>query len=98
MIKAEILVSAFKDDLGWDSLKRLFRKPYDFDAIKKHCQRFVYIHSNDDPYVPIKQAEFLAEETNGELIKFENQGHFNTELNPDYKQFPEILDIIKKIV
>ena len=98
VIKAEILVSAFKDDLGWDNLKGLFRKPYDFDAIKKHCQQFVYIHSNDDPYIPIKQAEFLAEETNGELIKFEDQGHFNTELGPGYKQFPEILDIIKKIV
>jgi uncharacterized protein len=97
VIKAEILVSAFKDDLGWETLEGLFGKPYDFDLIKNHCNQFIYIHSDDDPYVPIKQAEFLAEETNGKLIKFEGQGHFNTELSPDYKQFPELLNIIEEL-
>lgn len=98
VIKAAILVSAFKDDLGWETLKGLFKKPYDFDAIKKHCQQFIYIHSDNDPYVPINHAEFLVAETNGKLVEFEGQGHFNTKLSPDYKQFPEILDIIKDIV
>lgn len=97
-IKAAILVSAFRDDLNWDSLKGLFKEPYNFDTIKEHCQRFVFVHSDDDPYVPIEQAEFLAIETGGELLTFEGQGHFNTELSPDYKQFSKLLDIIKDII
>lgn len=98
VIKAEVLVSAFKDDLGWETLKDLFKKPYDFELIKNHCQQFIYIHSEDDPYVPIDQAEFLAGKTNGKLIQFEGQGHFNTELSPEYKQFPKLLEIIERVV
>jgi predicted alpha/beta hydrolase family esterase len=98
VIKAAILVSAFKDDLGWETLRGLFKEPYNFDAIKNHCQEFIYLHSDDDPYIPIDQAEFLADETNGKLIQFEGQGHFNTELSPKYKQFPELLRIIEDIV
>lgn len=98
VLKAEILVSAFKDDLGWDTLSELFPEPYDFDLIKDHCKRFTFIHSDDDPYVPIEQAEFLATQTEGELLEFEGQGHFNTEVSPDYKQFPELLDIIETIL
>jgi predicted alpha/beta hydrolase family esterase len=94
VLKAEILVSAFKDDLGWPSLKDLFSEPYDFDAIKAHCQHFTFVHSDDDPYVPVEHAEFLAEKTGGELLTFEGQGHFNTELSPQYKQFPEIFNVI----
>lgn len=97
-IKAEILVSTFKDDLGWDSLKGLFAEPLDFDAIKNHCPRFILVHSDDDPYVPTEQAEFVADNIDGELMILEGQGHFNTELSPDYKQFPELLDIIDDII
>ena len=95
-IKAEILVSAFKDSLGWDSLNGLFTEPYDFDEIKAHCQEFIFIHSDNDPYVPIEHAEFLATKTGGQLLRFEGQGHFNTELSPNYKQFPELLGIISR--
>lgn len=97
VIRAEILVSAFKDDLNWDTLKGLFQEPVNFDTIKKHCQRFVFVHSDNDPYVPLGHAEFLATETGGELLMFEGQGHFNTELSPDYRQFSELLNIIKTV-
>jgi predicted alpha/beta hydrolase family esterase len=96
-IKASILVSAFKDDLGWDSLKGLFVEPLDFDTIKSHCANFTFIHSDDDPYCPLEHAEYLTLKTGGELIVFEGQGHFNTELGPQYKQFPEILDFISEL-
>lgn len=95
VIRAEILVSAFKDDLGWEDLKGLFKEPYDFNVIKSHCKQFIYVHSDNDPYVPISHAEYLAAETGGTLMKFEGQGHFNTELSPTYAQFHELLDIIE---
>jgi predicted alpha/beta hydrolase family esterase len=97
-IKAAILVSAFKDNLGWDSLVGLFIEPFDFDIIKAHCEKFTFIHSDNDPYCPIEHAEYLVKQTNGKLIKFEGQGHFNTELGPQYNKFPEILKIINNEV
>ena len=94
VIKSAILVSAFKDNLGCDALDGLFIEPLNFNIIKKHCSDFIFIHSDNDPYCPIAHAEYLSEQTNGKLIKFEGQGHFNTELGPQYKQFPKLLDII----
>ncbi|MEI6850695.1 MAG: alpha/beta hydrolase [Candidatus Saccharibacteria bacterium] len=97
-VTASILVSAFKDSLGWNSLNGLFKEPFNFELIKKHCDNFIFIHSDNDPYCPIEHAEYLAKQTDGKLIKFEGQGHFNTELGPGYKQFPQLLEIIDGIV
>ncbi len=93
-IKAAVLVSAFQDDLGRDDLKRLFEEPLDFSVITSHCDSFTFIHSDDDPYCPVEHAEYLAKQTDGDLIMFEGQGHFNTDIGPQYKQFPELLDFI----
>jgi predicted alpha/beta hydrolase family esterase len=98
VIKAVVLVSTFKDNLEWDNLDGLFIEPFNFDLIKKHCQSFTFIHSDNDPYCPISHAEYLAEQTNGKVIKLAGQGHFNTELGPQYKQFPKILEVIESII
>jgi len=98
VIKAAILVSAFKDNLDWEVLDGLFVEPFDFELIKKHCHSFTFIHSDNDPYCPTSYAEYLAKQTNGKLIMVEGQGHFNTEISPDYKQFPKIIEVIKNIL
>ncbi len=96
-IKAAVLVSAFKDDLNRNALAGLFENPFDFDAIKSHCKQFIFVHSDNDPYVPIEQASFLKEKVDGELLVLEGQGHFNTEQSPEYKQFPELFEVIESI-
>ena len=96
-IKAAVLVSAFKDDLGWDSLTNLFTEPFDFESIKAHCGKFLFLHSDDDPHCPIEHADYLAEQTGGDVIEFQGQGHFNTDLSPEYKQFPELLEILNDL-
>lgn len=88
------LVGAFKDDLGWDSLKELFLKPFDFDSIKKKAEKFVFIHSDNDPYCPLDHAKYLTEQVGGELIIREGQGHFSTTTNPEYTEFPFLRDLI----
>lgn len=89
------LVSVFRDDLGWDALKGLFAEPFDFEVIKKKADKFVFLHSDNDPYCPIGHAKYLAEQVGGELIVKSGQGHFNTEISEQYKAFPELLEIIK---
>lgn len=97
VVKAAILVSAFRDDLEWDALIGLFQEPFDFKNIKSHCNRFVFVHSDNDPYVPLEHAEYLSNELNGELNIIKSQGHFNTEASSDFKQFPRLLEIIESI-
>jgi len=97
VIKGAVLVSAFKDDLKWDALEGLFQKSFDFDVIKAHCDQFVFIHSDNDPYAPLVQAEYLSHKLDSDLVIIEGQGHFNIEASPDYVQFPELLEIIKSI-
>ena len=94
-IKAAYLISAFKDDLGWESLGGLFKESFDFEKIKAKADKFVFLHSDNDPYVPLEQARYLSEQVGGELIIKTAQGHFNTELSESYKEFPLLLHIIE---
>ncbi len=98
IIKTAILVSVFKNNLGMTELEGLFIEPFNFNEIKKHSERFIFIHSDNDPYCPLDGARYISEQCEGEFIIIEGQGHFNTEINPDYKQFPALLDIIKKSI
>lgn len=69
------LVGAFRNDLKWDALKDLFIKPFDFAKIKTKTNKFIFIHSDNDPYCPLDHAKYLAKELGGELIVKEGQKH-----------------------
>jgi predicted alpha/beta hydrolase family esterase len=95
IIKRIVLVGAFKNDLGWNSLSELFEKPLDFAKIKKHVKEITLIHSNNDPYIPVEQAEYLAEKLDGELIILEGQKHFSEVMDPKYNKFPFLVELLK---
>ena len=94
-IKKEILVSAFKDDLGIADLKELFVRPFNFEKIKNHCKRFVLICSDNDPYIPLTHGQLLRDQLNGELVVLDGQKHFSIEtMGEAYLKFPQILEYI----
>lgn len=72
-----ILVGSFKDDLGWESLTELFHKPFDFESIKLRSKKFIFIHSDNDPYCPLEHAEYLSNQLEGELLVLKGQGYFS---------------------
>lgn len=89
------LVGAFKDDLGWDDLEELFIEPFDFELIKKKARKFIFVHSDDDPYCPLEHAEYLSEKLDGELIVKEGQKHFSVgTYGEEYKKFPFLIELI----
>lgn len=94
IIDTVILVSTFKDDLGWDTLKELFLEPFIFSEIKKHAKHFILIHSDNDPYCPLEHAKYLSEKLGGKLIVLAGKGHFNKKNGEDYTEFPELLQIL----
>ncbi len=88
-----ILVGSFKDDLGWDSLKELFTKPFNFEKIKSKAKQFIFIHSNNDPYCPLDHAKYLSQKLEGKLIILPGREHFGGE----HITIPEILDELKRV-
>lgn len=90
-----ILVGSFKNDLGWKALNELFLENLQFESIRQKADKFIFIHSNNDPYCPLEYAQYLADQLHGELIIKEGQGHFSTEGNPKYRQFPFLLELLQ---
>ena len=91
-----VCVSVFHDNsLNWDANSKLFDVEFDYQAIKKHAKTRLVIHSDDDPYVPVEQAKFVAQQIDAEFLLIPNQGHFNLEKSADYKQFPKLIEMLQ---
>jgi len=94
-----ILVGVFRSTLDWENLKDLFNIKLDFKKIKKMARRFVFVHSNDDPFCPLDDARYLSEKLGGELVILKGQKHFSMGPNlggSKYKKFPLILEILEE--
>ena len=89
-----ILIGSFNDNLGWSNLDGLFEIPFDFETIKRRVNKFIFIHSDDDPYCPLDHAEYLSEQLDGKLIILPGQKHFSVETDPKYKTFPLLKELL----
>ena len=96
-LEAAILVGAFKGSLGWESLSKL-DLDHDYEKIRSRAKKFIVIHSDDDPYCPLEGAKWIAEQLQAEFILIPQSGHFSASLDSRFKEFPELLEIIKQKV
>ena len=76
-IGGTVLVAGYTDDLGFDELKNFFVAPLNFEKIKQASLGFIAIHSDDDPYVPLKHGDILKKELGAELIVKNKAKHFS---------------------
>lgn len=68
---------------------------FDWDKIKNASQQFCFVASDNDQYLcGADQAEIMQRHLGGEIIIKKGQGHFNSESNPPYKEFPFLLKLI----
>jgi len=73
----------------------LVRDGFDWRKIKKSAKKFFYIHSKNDKYeCGAENGIIMKKHLGGELIIKENEGHFNLEQGPQYKQFPLIIELL----
>lgn len=92
-----VAVSVFHDNsLKWEPNNRLFDVAFDWEAIQVNAGKLLFIHSDNDPYVPLDQAQFVADSCKAEMIVIPAQGHFNLEQSDDYRQFPKLLEILEQ--
>lgn len=65
---------------------------FDFDLIKSKADRLEFLHSDDDPYCPLEQAQYLASELDAPITVLHGAGH----IGRGFKEKPEIWEIIEK--
>jgi len=101
-LKNLVCVSVFSNEWGesvatrWDPNERLFDLRLDWNKIRKNVEQpITLIHSDDDPYIPLEQAEWIAGNLNADLVVLPGQGHFNLEKSSKYSSFPVLLEILQ---
>jgi len=93
-VKMAISVAGFCKYENWNC-QNLIKEPFNWEKIKNNVEKILLLWSSDDPYIAKDQTDYLSEKLNIEPIIFQNKGHFNLEKSTDFKQFPELLDLIK---
>lgn len=94
-----IAVSVFHDNsLNWEPNSRLFDIDFEWQKIHDNAKKLLFIHSDTDPYVPLDQAQYVADQCHGEMILIPGQGHFNLEQSAEYAKFPRLLEIITEVL
>lgn len=100
-VHAAVMVSAWHDSekatlrdggLSPEIFKELFPKHgFDPQTIQEKADNTLFVHSDNDPYCPLDQARWLAEQFSTELVVIHNGDH----LGSKYKELPELLEILE---
>jgi len=69
---------------------------FNWKIIKNNSKYFVVFHSDNDPYVSLKNGEELAEKLGVKISFIPNAGHFNKKAG--YLTFPDLLSKIEAIL
>jgi predicted alpha/beta hydrolase family esterase len=95
-----VAVSVFRNApskaTDWKANSRLFDVEFDFEAIKTHAGKLLFVHSDNDPYVPLEQARSVADGCQAELVVMSGQGHFNLEQSEAYREFPKLVELLEE--
>ena len=98
-VKAAFLVSGFSGHLEVEdepNIDDIAKREFNWEKIKAKCDKFYVIHSDNDPYVPLKRAEELAGNLGVEVILVKDGKHFQAESG--FKTFNLLLDKIKEVL
>lgn len=96
-IKAAFFVAGFHKPLGiqYDELNKSFvDKEFDWSKIKRNCEKFFVIASDNDEYISLDVSKESAKNLNAELTIVHNGRHLNKEAG--YDKFLLLLNLISK--
>lgn len=101
-IGAVACVSVFSNETGrsnatsFEANRRLFDVSFDWSKFPACVsERIICIHSDNDPYIPVQQARYVASRINAGFLLWRGQGHFNLEYSDKYKEFPQLLEELR---
>ncbi len=71
-------------------------RPIDASKVRSHCNEFIALFSDDDPWVPLSDERLFKKELNAKTVILGHKGHFTGEDGID--RLPEIRGILKRII
>lgn len=80
----------------YDLVNKFLENSFNFDYIKKTCNNFVIIQGDDDPNVPITDAEYLSKNLSCNLILVPNGKHLNG--SAGIYKLPQALESLLKMI
>lgn len=92
-IHSSILISPSYTDLN-DELEKqsgYFDTMWNWLSLRSHQQKTVLVYGDDDPFIPQKEFEYIAERLKDNVIKVSGGKHFIEQAD-----FPEVLQYIKQ--
>lgn len=96
-VKLAVLVSAWRGGVplryekGNQQFVNLFPPDgFDFKLIKQKADKIKFLHSKNDPYCPLKDAQYLANELDANLTVVDHGVHLGSE----YTKLPDVWKII----
>lgn len=95
-ISGVVLVSGPSQKNNNRKIDNFLETDFNFEKIKQSGQRFCVIHGSNDPYVPLENAQFLAQNLGAELVVVENGGHLNS--SAGWFSLPQALEALKKLM
>ncbi|MDO8461177.1 MAG: alpha/beta hydrolase [bacterium] len=99
-IGGAVLVAGFSHDLNYpgyyNELASFFKRPIKWDKIRSHCKKFIAIHSDNDPYVPLEHGRIFKENLDAELIIERDMKHFSGD--DGITELPIALESLLKIL
>jgi len=95
-IGGAVLVAGLAMDTNIPELKSFFVRPsYDWALIKKHCEKFITINSDNDYYIPLSHGEEFRDNLGAEMIVMHEHGHFSSA--DGFSDLPVLLECVLKI-
>lgn len=76
-IAGAVLVSGPCEPTGNEKIAGFLSAPFDYAAIRSNIGRSAVIHGDDDPLVPLAQAEKMSRSLEAKLTVVKNGGHLN---------------------
>ena len=94
-IKLAILVSGYSKELPKDTLGPMNVTEFNWDLIRPHAEKFIFINSDNDPWgCDDKQGKIMFDNLGGRQIVL-HEGHMgSTKFNQPYKEFPLIIKLV----
>jgi predicted alpha/beta hydrolase family esterase len=93
-LRKAIFVSWFIHELGnitFDKLNKPFLSDtFNRERIRHNTSQSIVFHGDNDPYVPISEAEYLSKQLWAKLIIVSNWGHLNS--SAGFSSFPILLE------
>ncbi len=100
-MKATVFVSGFYEKLDLPHLEGQLATfvdlEYDWDLVRKNAGEIIQLHGDNDPAVPLAQAEKLAKNVASKLTVIKGGGHLNRKTGYT-DTFPELVDELNVLV